>query len=827
MSVATLLTQPKLAEKLANNNASESIETLAEDIVVLLRRIIANPQKSEAILQALKSGFEQYGNDFISNATDFNGGIQQLTQLMSPLVSELQSFGTTDAFNEFSTAIEFIVDKFIALMDKLANLSVNDIRGFVSQLLTILESKFGFSLDGLMLQSWSLFDTVIAEIKTIPEGADQEERDLRLVTAGLLARLKRELQKVATVPTYTNDDIADTIMDILREAGLNTWVQDANQIAEAVKAIFMSAGSIGELIQMAGDSVGAAKASESGDTYCWYASWLLQSRRRNIGETVLNYLILNPTDEVWITADKTQVVWRTVHGDDVVLHEGTNVQWTDAPMFSTETGAEYVLFEHVSADAMEFMAKLSYVLAEMGKLIWNTVDATETGDHAAAITHAIWNAFNVGFGALGDKPFISFLVQAASWGQGHQGWMNAIFPLAGTLLPSLEGRQTEADEAAGAFWFILALDDILERFGHHALMGMVREVWLSLFTLINNIGGAQGNDSSHPINKEYTAALAGVGGYVAQIIFLKYIYKKEDYKYPFNGFLWSFAGALAGLCGGLVGTCLSAALSAAFSTKDFFVDIGLETGKGFLLFYINAYSWVENDTDGGKFNGANAQFAGYPDKADSPYKLPYAIGETKMCVQGHQGMWSHFAEDNQIYAVDFGFDQAELICAARPGTVVGFRENVPNDVHNNGTDGGWNYIIIRHDATEDETVRNHHDKYHDGNTYITYAIYGHGRENGVTEAFNENGKPGNPLHQTVAQGDPIMKAGNTGVSFHNHLHLQIQTRMEAHAGAVPAGTLNLKSTDITSDTIPFVFADVSGDGVVTSLTFYTSQNGSS
>lgn len=824
MSVASLLTQPRLVEQLANNESSESIETLMQDLVVLLRRIMANPRNAEAVIAAFKDGFEQFGNDFINNATDFDGGIQQLTQLINPLINELESFGETDAFDEFASGVEFVFEKLIALADTVADLSVNDIRGFVSQLLTILESKFSFSLDAMMLQSWALFDSVIAEIKDIPADAEREERDLRLVTAGLLSRLKRELQAVATVPSYTSDDIADTIMKVLREVGLDGWIQDANSVAEAIKAVFLAAGSIAELVQLVGDSVGAAKAAEGGDTYCWYASWLLQSRNRDFfWDQIKNYFMLNPLDEVWVTADKTQVVWRTVHGDDIVLHEGTDVKWSDAPMFSTETGAEYVLFEKVSPDAMEFMAKLSYILAEFVKLVWNTVDATEKGDHATAITHAVWNAFNGGFGALGDKPFISYLVQAAGWGQGHQGWMNIIFPLLGTTLPSLEGRQTEAEKAAAAFWFILFLDDALERYSHHALTGMGRDLWMSLLTLINNIGGAQGNDDSHPINKESTAALAGVLGYVSQIIFLKYLYKKEDYKHIPYGFLWSFAGALAGLCGGLVGTCLSAACATAFSVKDFFADIGVETAKGFFLYYVNLYSWIENDTDGGKFNGTAPQFAGYPDKSDSPYKLPYAAGETKMCVQGHQGMWSHFTESNQIYAVDFGFDQAEIVRASRPGTVVGYEETKDNDDH----DHGWNYVIIRHDQAEDASVRDNHDRYHDGNVYITYAIYGHGRKNGVTEAFNEAGVPGDPIHKTVQQGDPIMKAGNTGISFHNHLHLQIKTRKEPHAGAVAGASLNLNSNDFEDDTIPFVFADVAGDGVVESLAFYTSENGSS
>ncbi|MCG8311976.1 MAG: hypothetical protein MI976_02065, partial [Pseudomonadales bacterium] len=145
MSVATLLTQPKLVEKLANNESSESIETLAEDVIVLIQRIIANPEKSLGVLEAFKTGFERFGTDFINNATDFDGGVQQLTQLVNPLVSELQSFGNSDAYDSFTGSVEFIADKFTALMEWLAELSVNDIRSFINQLLTILENKFGFS----------------------------------------------------------------------------------------------------------------------------------------------------------------------------------------------------------------------------------------------------------------------------------------------------------------------------------------------------------------------------------------------------------------------------------------------------------------------------------------------------------------------------------------------------------------------------------------------------------------------------------------------------------------------------------------------------------
>ena len=827
MSVATLLTQPKLVEKLQGVSDEDN---LGQDMTELIRRILSDTEKSASVLSAVSDAFEQFARDFVDNATDLDGGLQQIYSLLTPLVQHIRSFGEDDKLGNFTDAVEFIAEKFIALTSAIADLGINDIRRVVEQLLTIFTSKFGFSLEHIVEQLWLMFDTIISELNTTPAGVDAEEKELRLITASLLGKVKRELQEKLVLPAITTDEIATAVMKVLREQGLDGWIQDANQIAEAVKAVFLAAGSIGELINIAGGgSVGAAKTAVAGDSYCWYASWLLATRRRCFGEIIGNYVILNPVDEVWISADKTQVIWRTVFGDDVVLLEGTNVRWQDAPYFSGETEAEYALCKHISHDTLEMFTQLTYALMEFGKGIWNSVDAGEAGDRATAITHAIWNVFNVGFAALGGKPFTSLLTQAAAWGQGHQGWLNMIFPIVGTVLPSLEGRHTAADQRKFAFWGILLADDVLERAAHHLLLGTVRDLLLSTFTLVNNIDEAQGNDTSHPINKEYTSTWAAVGGTAATIIFFKNMYNKSDYKYPCDGFLWSFAGALTGLCGGLVGTVTGSALAGfKFDVKNFFVDIGIESAKGFVLYYLNAYSWVENATDGGKFNGSNAEFAGYPEKTQaipSPYKLPFAAAETKPCVQGNLGMWSHFASSNQIYAVDFGFDQGQEIVASRSGVVVDFFDQTPNDTE---AGGDWNYIVVRHDEPGESTaMRDIHDQYHDGNTYITYGIYGHGRTNGVREIFAARTPSRAPTQirgARVQQGEPIMKAGNTGISLHNHLHFQVKTKLEAHGTALPSNdTIPLNT--IVSDTMPFVYQDVEGDGVVKSLAFYTSTNG--
>jgi murein DD-endopeptidase MepM/ murein hydrolase activator NlpD len=821
MSVATLLTQPQLVEKLST---MADQDTLAEDFFTLVRRIIANPEKSRHILACFTQGFQQFTTDFISNATNFERGLQQLQTLMVPFINEVKAFGENPALRgNFAGIVAFIAERFLALLDAAARLSVNHIRDFAARLLTILTAQFGFSLNTIVLQLWQLLDMIIIQLRVPPAGTDVEERELSLVTASLLSQLKRALQEHVQVPHLSIDQIATFIMQQLREMGLEQGIQNGRRLADTIKEVFLAAGSIGEVIKtVMGDSVGAAaRAPNAGDSYAWYASWLLASRKRDIGQILGNIFILNPSDEVWRTADKTQVVWRTVFDGDITLHEGTNLKWDDAPMFNSTTEEEYLLFPHISTETMEILAQLSWTLVEFGKGVWNSADAAEKGDRATAITHAIWNYFNAGFGALGGKPFISYLLAAAGAGQGHRGWMDGVFPILATVLPSLEGRQTAADKAKFAFWAILLADDVLERAGHHLLLHTGRDLLLSTLTLINNIGQAQGSEASHPINKEYTGTWATIGGTIATIIYLKTLYNKKDYHHPFDGFLWTFASMLAGLVGGMVGTLLGSVWSLGFSPKGFFIDIGIETAKPFFTHYLNLYNFLENDTRDGTYNGDRPVFSGYPEKSDSPYSLPWESGVSRMCVQGNMGMWSHFDASDQIYAVDFGFDQGELIHAARGGTVVGFFDQRVNDDH----DHDWNYIVIRHDhAGESMVVRQRHDKYNDGNAFVTYGVYGHGRTNGVREVFAARGIADTAIIGTVVQqGEAVMKAGNTGISFHNHLHFHVKHNGEALGTATPGGPVNPEH--LASNTMPFVFRNVAGDGVVRSLNFYTPTDG--
>jgi len=137
------------------------------------------------------------------------------------------------------------------------------------------------------------------------------------------------------------------------------------------------------------------------------------------------------------------------------------------------------------------------------------------------------------------------------------------------------------------------------------------------------------------------------------------------------------------------------------------------------------------------------QCAGYPAQKDSPYILPYPVGESHPVLQGNcaprEDPWSHF--DNMRYAYDFGMPIGTPVLAAREGGVGFVRDNFSDNDH--GKNQG-NVIVIVH---PDNTV----------------ALYGHLTRNGSLVKVG----------QIVRQGERIGTSGNSGESPTPHLHFQV------------------------------------------------------
>jgi len=128
---------------------------------------------------------------------------------------------------------------------------------------------------------------------------------------------------------------------------------------------------------------------------------------------------------------------------------------------------------------------------------------------------------------------------------------------------------------------------------------------------------------------------------------------------------------------------------------------------------------------------------------DYIYSLPYA-GDSFLVGQSYYGRHSHFAGSPEQYAVDFNMPEGTPIRAARPGTVIAYRDDSSAGGDAAAFAECCNYIHIKHD---------------DG----TYAVYAHLRPRGVCVR----------LGQVVNKGTVIGYAGSTGWASCPHLHFMV------------------------------------------------------
>ena len=161
----------------------------------------------------------------------------------------------------------------------------------------------------------------------------------------------------------------------------------------------------------------------------------------------------------------------------------------------------------------------------------------------------------------------------------------------------------------------------------------------------------------------------------------------------------------------------------------------------------------------------------YPLAAHSPYRLPWAAGQTHLCVQGNRGIVSHHGWER--FAYDFAMPVGTDICAARGGKVISVV--VCHDGH--GHNWPNNLIAIEHD---DHTL----------------GYYLHLRKDGSRVKAGD----------IVKQGQVIAESGDVGNSMMPHVHFHV--------------------TDASrKTTLPITFSDVSQDaGIPRMFKTYTSAN---
>jgi murein DD-endopeptidase MepM/ murein hydrolase activator NlpD len=147
----------------------------------------------------------------------------------------------------------------------------------------------------------------------------------------------------------------------------------------------------------------------------------------------------------------------------------------------------------------------------------------------------------------------------------------------------------------------------------------------------------------------------------------------------------------------------------------------------------------------------------------SPYRAPFAVGETFTVTQAYPTRITHVTPDS-AYAIDFALPDGTPVYAAREGTVINVRHDSFRGAPLPAMLDQANLIEILHD---------------DG----TIGVYGHLHWDSIRVHIG----------QRVARGEYIANSGNTGFSTGPHLHFAVWRN---------AGT-----TDIS---IPVQFAGIGG-----------------
>ncbi len=868
MALGSVLLQPQTLERMRTLDANQA---LADDIIALLQQILLNPDHLASVGPAFDRAFDALAQRLrVRLEPRLDRALDELRALFDPATQAAQQVvaqgQNMDSASKMLELIAAVLEKLIAAVQAV---SEPQLRDFARRIHSILSDTLGLNQTVLKEEVREVVRSVRQELLVGVGTMDARSASVHLALAALIGRMEQELFDQWPTLDLNPDRVAQGALQALQRSGFEKVRAELACILEKVRAALAAGGALIDLAKPgAFHSVGAqARAPLSGDTYCWYASWLYASRRRTIHdlEWWLGLLPGFPDDEVWLSEDRTQLILRRALADDEVLHEDPNgnLHWYDAPQFTSTASPECFAFGVAGPKFMETWTQLFATLVEFVKGGLHVISfATSPKEYGSNIPLWLWNWTKSVVMALGGVPLPSLLTNRARAGIGTE-WLYVLVPLLSVLVGSIEGRHTKANsENRRHLWATLLAGDVLSAFTIHSVPTTVHEALLSFLTLINQQGpaGAPDGEDTRPRTREQGDPLVGLMTTGANYLMMKCVLPRENYAYPFKDskfcLWWLLGGSMAGLSGGLVGTLLVWTFSRTYDWGQLGKALLAQAGRSVAFFMVTQYALMEGDTDDGKYNPKldeagkpysppRQPFKGYPPAATSPYKLPYEQGASKFVNQGNQGMFSHmrFNSVPQVYAYDFAHDFGDEVLAARDGTVVDFFDWIEDNTEPDGaaqtaalnasvavmgpnwrSDAeSWNFIVVRHD-----TAVSDHDQDVNGTPTTTYAVYGHGKKQSIRDAFAAKGVAATAILGTkVKQGEVIMQADDTGFSYHSHLHMHVRGGPTPPA-TPPATPKPIDDASLTQYTLPFVFRDAKNvfgrDGVLKKLTWYKSDN---
>jgi hypothetical protein len=837
MAIGSVLLQSDRVRR-ASVNIPE--EDFFGDITDLFARISLDQSNGGGSIGIIEEAFVAAAERLLANA---GAGFDKVGQRFAGLAASLESavpgfaagFDSSDP-GKIASSLEQMLLKFAQVID---GFTPDHLRKALTNSFDVLRTDLGLSEDFVTAQVKALFRDVIARLALAPALPSAELRDNRLEIIALLRRIMRKLLDEFALPEINTAHLADELTVWMRLAGIDRMAEELKAFADGLTDLVTAGMTVQDAVSLRlkvrleahtdGPSPGGGNGKDDPPTpapaaatqraqYAWYATWLLEHRKQFLATRWW------PGDKVLVSGDKTQITL----GSET-LGTGTDLDWSKALIFQPNVSPDFT-FRSLPPGFLEGWTKYSSLFSDAMEIFfnwffyrrchpWATIANTTliVGD---GVTNVALNAPISGTNVV-LKSWNDFTLRAAT---------NFAF--------SFEGIGDAADQGF-VFWILFLFSaNNLKTYFFWRWPKLLHDAVLSAFTLINHDPptGPGADDASRPLNRDCMDYICRFFNEIVTMIFVNFPSRKEYITPERNPTLfgwWLGLGAVASFFGVSIGWAAGHAFL-RFQDKMSAETLGrtmlnslLQSWATFWPYY---YIFQEGSTKDGTYNAGRPDFPGYPDKSTSPYRLPYASGQCRQCVQGNQGMFSHNEQNpaSQIYAVDFAMS-AEEILAARGGTVVDFFDWVPDGTRNTvnipvtaapnqSTQQSWNFVAIRHDAN----VAGHDRDETTTTPLTTFAVYGHGRTGSVRQIFATRLgltlaaiTPANIIGQVVQQGQPIMLAGHTGISAFNHLHMHV----------VPDWTLPAGSAQFSGrETIPFVFSDVSGNGVCRSGRYFESTN---
>ena len=902
--LGSILIQPQMLDRMHGRGVGDE---MADEIVAIAHQLSLDPAAAEAVLPAFQAAGQRFADALLARlGPRLPQALTELRGLIEPITQPIASLATGAPSGPGPTSTADLLERLADSLERLAPiaglLTDAQIRSTLQRAQRILTDTLGLSQAGFRADFLVLLGEVRAELRTHPAGASAQVKAVREAFACLLSRLERDVYPRFPTLDLDLDRLAGILIRALRDTPLPAISGQAECLLGRIEAVLRLLAEIarGAAVNTRGGlpratlpaasattrsarsragsrSTGVPPRSEDGE-YCWYASWLYARHRQGFQNGFWTGLLQNitpgyPGDEVWLTTDQKCLVLRRATVDDAVLHRAdTPFAWHQAPQFAGPASREHFSFGAISPAFHEDWTRATAILQKSAAGFWHAV-AMGMGEreYACNIPLWLWNWTDAVARGAGDAPLPSLIVRSLGWGVGSSWLFSSLLPMLTVLGGSFEGVHTKTTAGLGFLqWLTLIGGDALSAYTISGATQGVNDFFLSLFTLINQTGPdgpPPVGDDLRPANWQRADPVIGLVNLAIGFGFRALI-PRDDYGLPFkNGsasfgplyFPWMLLGApLINAFGNMLGTFIAWAIARNHTPLQLGEKVGLGALFGTLTFIIEFYSQRDGSTDGGRYNpridptdtpypDTRSDFAGYPEKAGSPYHLPYAADSAMYVGQANLGFFSHARWNSfpQIYAYDFAHDFGDEILAIRDGTVVDFFDWIPDNIQPDGTQqeaaynasaptmiaGGadpwrsryvsWNFIVVRHDARIDTQ-----DRDQGGTPVSTYAVYGHGATGGVRDLWQSlYGKtPLQIIGTRVRRGKPVMRAGSTGVSFHNHLHLHVVPGPDP-ATTPGTGPLPIvEENDLGNYTLPFVFADAPGDGVLKNLRWYRSRN---